>query len=178
MASNEAGRKWYWAALGTILLTIVSDSIAEKTKEIPILNNVVFFFRWLYRKVAKFLNLEVKMWVIIVFFLLAYLIWSWSKRLAKYSAPPPAFYNYTSDRFHNWTWKWNWQKLPEGWKIKDLAPYCTQCDVELGMNTFAGTARCPSCHTEYGYYGTSQPFEPISDAERLVRAKANKMIHR
>ena len=173
---SKANKKWYWTAIGTITLTIVSDNIAERTKELPILNWLLFPFRWLYNVAARFLNINVKMWSLILIAGGIYLLVRLSKRLATTNAPAPAFINYTSDKFHLWTWKWRWAKSEEGWGVDNLAPYCSNCDVELGINLFARTARCPACKTQYGFYGTSEDFENASDAEKLIRAKANKMI--
>jgi hypothetical protein len=175
MPSNKSNKKWFWTAIGTICLTIVSESIAEKAKDIPFLNYIFFFFRWLYRIASRFLNIEVKMCVIILSLLIVYTVWTFFRKLAIENGALPMFYEYTSDRFHEWTWKWSWEKGSDGWRMKDLAPYCSKCDVELGRNNIAGIARCPSCHIEYGYFGTTQPFETESDAEKLIRAKANKM---
>lgn len=179
MANSEGKiKKWYWTAFGTVLLTIVSDNIAERTKELPLINYLLFPFRWLYGVGARFLTLNIKMWVLTLIVVALYFMRRLFKHLALANSSLPSFVSYTSDCFHIWTWKWSWQKGNDGWMIQNLTPYCSKCDVELGINNFANTARCPACRTEYGYYASSPDFELASDTEKLVRAKATKIASR
>ena len=175
---KRKGTHWFWAAIGAITITVISDNISEKTKNIPVLNFVVGAFKWVYVNVARVLNSQIKLWIVLMFGVAVYIISRLLRNLKKGEPNLPAFYNYRSDRFKNWTWKWRWENFGRGWEVTDLAPYCSDCEVELsiGGSLFQITARCPSCGKDFGQYSRSGlPCENRGDADKLIRARATKM---
>jgi hypothetical protein len=178
-------KKWYkrWygkLGIGGFLTTIISENIKEYTKNIPILKYIILFFTSIYSFISRFLNLEVKVWIIgVLLIVISGTVWLFVK-LSGSQEPP--YRNYTSEVFRSWLWRWTWKHYEDGWKLEKLRPYCRGCETQLVISRdyWGATAKCPKCGQQFSESQNSIEYTEeiekliISEAERQVRANGTK----
>lgn len=169
--------KWIMGGIGTIAVTVISDRISDSTKDIPVLNTIVNFFKSIYEALFKVFNIEVRIWVLLVIIIglvIFFLV------ISRFSADPPKppYYTYNEDIFHDWLWKWDWIYSEDKWQVSGLTPYCANCDVELAVDTnfLRASAKCPNCKR---YFDDNRNLmEYGSDVLKLIEAKVKKGNYR
>jgi len=91
--------------------------------------------------------------VIAVSITLLYLIERYGIRKRKHKQPvPPQFTEYTKNKFGDILYRWEWYKNSGSgkWSIKDLYPYCEDCNCRILYRVGTiNTHRCPNCKNDY-----------------------------
>jgi hypothetical protein len=163
--------------IGGIITSYVYDFINSQPWS-STLNNVSIY---LVSLVSSNLGIDLKLWwfylllgLIILMPVVFYLI---NKRTI-----PPEIANYTEDQFKNWYWRWEWtwNSVINQWEVKNLTPFCPDCNTELlNKSSFkASMAVCPQCHRRFdaqlGEYDEAKEIEYI--IHKKLRDKKDQLL--
>jgi hypothetical protein len=138
---------------GVLFIEIFGHWSYEKLKEIDYVKFIAIALHW-FRNLTIVIEVY---WIVIAFLVVFFLLRYWNELFVRFQRKPK-FYNYKSDKFHNWVWKWNYKyfKNRNRWDIVDLFPYCPKCDLPLYGAGLAldGTlsvveAKCHNCGTTW-----------------------------
>ncbi|WP_276482321.1 hypothetical protein [Paraflavitalea pollutisoli] len=178
MAKKET--KWYWIALGTVTLSVVSDNISEYTKNIPVVKQIVDLFKWLYTISERFLTMQFPLWSYLLFSICVWGIFRLLKSMFKDTNQHPSFYTYNKDKFRFWIWRWEWvwSERYNSWVITNLLSFCPVCDVGLLHVGSHKQVRCPKCQTRWpddGAFYAEHEYEDKDDIEQLILANVRSM---
>lgn len=137
--------KWLKTPIGigvgtTILgfaLTVCYDFLKDK----PVLTTIMNALKI----IENFLNLELKIWWILLGILVLVLILIVVSSCDMFTAD---WFAYTKDEIMGWKWEWEWEKCSNGmYGATDLHPICPICETPL-CSEDNGHTICPRCrHT-------------------------------
>lgn len=145
--------KWHskWWATG-LLLPVIAAGTYDFIKDKPVTSTLFKVFNWCITIIKLFFNHEIKVWHIIAFFVLLFVIlYLLSLRKTKYPEVilKPDWINYKRDILKQWLWTWDYEKNPftHKYEIVNLTPICQKCDIRmLGDDYYNGYYRCPKCN--------------------------------
>src|SRR5688572_19870512 len=110
--------------IGVLVLAVLSNVIAEKVKDVPILSSITQAFTWLTGRVVYLLNYPVKVWVVLAVIAGLLLLYYAIKATYKIELKYPDWINYKKGILRYWKWSWDWEKTTDSWEITKLTPFC------------------------------------------------------
>lgn len=142
------------SSISTVLLGLVTSFIYDGIKDLPWLSSFKNFFYWLWNDIFC---AEFKVWQIIAFILVAFVVLLIFAKFKNGNIVEPKFKSYTQDRIagFNWTWRWIWNNRQNAWNPDMISPLCKKCDTRMHYNykavgSFgAYQAQCPRCDETY-----------------------------
>lgn len=138
------------SGLIVLIITLLIDLVTAE-QLFSTIGNVLSF---IWKAVISFLNIELKLWWVLVGIAILFLILIlWSKLIESSSAKQiePEFIKYTKDTILQYRWNWVWEKDLYGkYKIENLHPICRECETPLTI-TYSGYGRlkCLRCGEVY-----------------------------
>lgn len=154
-------------AFFSFLLTVLYDNLKEK----PILSTVVNIIKSIKDFVWSILNNDLKLWWILIAFVLIILIKVLIKNIFNSNSvedAKPDFLNYKEGKLKKWKWSWDWKwnDLESTWHVLNLSAHCPKCDTPMtDLSTFYGLGfNCPRCR----YRAQDMLCEDPEDIERLI----------
>jgi ribosomal protein S27AE len=126
----------------------------------------------LYWKMFDVLNVELKLWsiilIILIFVGLRKIYFYIQKAFKEEKNNIPDFVNYKVDRLKNyrWSWDWEWNLYSQKWNVTSLRPHCPKCDTRMLQHITAGIYfyRCPRCN----YRPSDSESENPQDIEAII----------
>lgn len=160
-------------AIFSLLLTMGYDYL----KQNPILTTVSAILKYLWGILMKILNIELKIWwilvAIIIFVGFKYLI----NKFKKGFDFKPDFYTYTEGKFKRWkwTWAWEWNTSRNGWIISNMKAHCPNCDTPMIDNSsmYGLNFDCPRCDFRARDYLCDEPEIILDNIERMRKKAPN-----
>lgn len=154
----------------SIISGVAVSIICDWIKNIPVLSTIKWIFTTSFNKIIFFLNLRVKIWILLVvlllFILFCYLI---KKMKDSNKVEEPSFIEYTSDNFMHWKWSWGWMwnNYNKHWQVTNLRAHCPSCDTVMNGNdkSFYGPSyKCPRCQ----FYATCKQCDLGFEVESVI----------
>lgn len=136
--------------IGSPIILAALTALYDLAKKKKVFTTLWWLLSSAYRWVIKILNIELRLWWILVFvalvILVVYMI-SRSKGPDASEVPEdPEFTGYTEDLFNGWKWVWDWEKNYEGkWDAVNLRAHCSKCDTPMRHDISEREFRCPRC---------------------------------
>lgn len=123
---------WVVTIGGGLILTWVIDFIRSE----KIFSTFVVIISWVWKKIVVFLNLEIKMWWLLIATMIIVVGLYVVMRIldAKQQESNEAdFLKYTTDSILDFKWRWQWSKdtLDNKYDVSDLHPICPKCGTPL-----------------------------------------------
>lgn len=159
MCNHKNWIKSPWTiALGTTIVGSLVSFVLDFAKDKPIFSTIGGSFVWLWNVIVVFLNLNIRVWWlilgVIVLILIIYIVAVLKK--PKQSLLPD-FIDYTEGVFKKfkWSWKWRFNQFSMQWEVSNLDAHCPECSTKLMDDISNEPYRCPRCnfisryHTEY-----------------------------
>lgn len=167
-------KKWiksnWGVSIGTAIFSLILTVIYDLSKEKPILSTVWRFIIWIWDLLISFLNLNLKIWWIIIGVAILIFILFVIDKFKKVESSLPDFYSYTEDKIKQWkwTWKWVWNIDKNAWMLSDMQAHCPDCDTPLIDNSnamFGLSFDCPRCNYKASGYNQCDEQDKI---ERII----------
>lgn len=164
---------WTVTIVGTFLgfvLPLATDYI----KGIPVFSTIRSIGSFLWRNTIWLLNLDLKLWWVLVAFVLSKTIVYVIRKIARNGATLPSFIGYKEDALKAWKWSWNYKfsRQSKQWEIVDLIPYCPRCSTQLleNRNALYFWYSCPRCafQATNSSYSYNNEFESPDDILALI----------
>lgn len=138
--------KWTFALITSFagtLFTVFIDWLKKK----DIFSTLKLVFTTVWRWLLAFLNFEIKVWWILVALgVLVVILWVIAKIANAKESDPPAWMQYTEDRFTDWKWSWTWEKGPYGkYQVANLVAHCPKCDTPMRHDNYDTVFHCSRC---------------------------------
>ena len=132
-------------AIFSLLLTIAYDYFKEK----PVLSTIWAIIRWIKNLTWNFLNFDLKIWwIIVAFILLTFIIKIINNSKIKETSTHK-FHDYREGKFKKWRWTWSWRlnNIRKAWIISDMKAHCPNCDTAMidYSSTYYLEFGCPRC---------------------------------
>lgn len=172
-------KKWikspWTVSLGTALFSLLGTVLYDYFKEKPILTTINQGVNWLVERFTNFINLEIKLWLILVILAALVLIFILYILIENKKVRKPEFLNYKEDRLKKWrwSWEWKWSETRKAWIISNLEPHCPNCGTTLMEDSnalmFHGFG-CPRCD----FYAGTEKFEDPRKIEALILDNLNR----
>lgn len=169
-------KNFLYGGVSSLLFSFIYDWVKDK----PLLSTAVTCLKWLWKTLINFLALELKVWwllSIIIIMRIVYLIYKNTNK----EAPKPEYINYTSERFKNWIWRWDWyyDAYQKNWLVTNMAAYCPNDDVQLlnKSDMLRQRAVCPKCDTWYGDDYNLPSVEDTAGIKTLIYDKVRKQYN-
>ncbi len=154
------------------VLTVIYDY--AKGKNFP--STLVFILSSIWKGVISFLNLNLKVWwillgiiaLILIFIFIVFILSSRETSTAEWL-------QYKEDTIDGFHWKWRWGKDDDGlFNICDLHPVCSRCNTPyVPANDYRGGPICPRCkHRPYNQ------LPDLDNVEVIIRDNVNRMIEK
>ena len=136
-------------SIGTAIFSLLLTMGYDYSKEKPILTTVWTILKWLGNFVWTILNLDLKVWWILLAVVLFLSIVILIDKLKKEETLKPDFYNYREGKFKRWRWTWGWQlnDRKNTWLISVLNAHCPNCDTPMieHSSIYGLSFDCPRC---------------------------------
>ncbi|MDR1198515.1 MAG: hypothetical protein LBK94_05825 [Prevotellaceae bacterium] len=141
-------KNWAIGVIGTIITGVAITVISEKLTSDPYTP-----FCWLWGWLLKIMNYEIKIWVILLFLGIIYLIIRLLPEPEKTKKHP--FADYTSDTINGDKWAWKWNEYLN--HIDGVCMFCPEDDtimmrVDCWENGQSGF-ECPRCRRRKNFSG-------------------------
>lgn len=132
--SNKNWKKSPWTiAIVSGLLPFFCSIVYDLIKEKPFFSTIWIVLKWIGNLLLSFINLELKLWWIVVGIALIIFIIYITDKIGRSKAFKPDFYEYCEDKFNKWKWTWEW-KFSESknvWIASNLEAKCPQCETPM-----------------------------------------------
>lgn len=125
--------------ISTTILGVIGTAINDVINKQAIFTTIKTFFVKVWDLIIKFLNLEIKMWVILIVIIVLILVLFIISRIlnSREDNKVPEFIKYTKDELLGYVWEWTWGKNYNGqYEIRDLQPICSKCETPLFSEAF------------------------------------------
>ncbi|MCC8409927.1 hypothetical protein LJ707_13395 [Mucilaginibacter sp. UR6-1] len=149
---NKWHSKW-WAS--SILLPVAASAIYDWIKEKPFSTSLISWIKAILNFIVGILTFEIEVWHILIFLIVIAIIFfvSIKSRKSVDKSKPHSFLSYTSDRFKNWLWSWEYDVnyRTNTYTLKKLVPVCEYCNIPMLelYNTWESGYVCPKCERKY-----------------------------
>ena len=159
--------------ISTTILGVIVTGIVDAIKQQTIFTTMKIIFVKIWDMIIKFLNLEIKMWVILILIIALILVVFIISRILTYREDNkmPEFIRYTKDELLGYVWEWTWEKNYNGrYEIKNLTPICSKCETPLiPESNFRPLLKCLRCN-EYIEWDARK----LEQVKVLITDNANK----
>lgn len=156
-------------ALFSFLLPIGYDYYREK----PMLSTICDIFNWLGSCIISILKFNIKVWWLVLFLLILFLVIFLIDKINK-SNEKPHFYSYVEDRLQLWKWSWRWKfsEYKGAWIIDKLQAHCPDCDTPMMKysNSYRYWYECPRC----SYISNERESEDPIKIEHIILDNINR----
>ena len=178
---NKLTSKWWFNGfILPISVTVLGTGAYDWIKDKPILTTLWSFLKWLYNAVVNILNIDIKLWFILLFILIFYIAKFIYKlifdRPVVETESLPEWIKYKQGVLKYWLWSWDYEREPFTGKIKitRLTPICQTCNTKMtGDLLYGGYYRCPRCEKTYdSTYNRS--WESAEDIKALIKDNIEK----
>lgn len=163
-------------AIGSVILTLVGTSIYDYLKQIPFLTTLWTFIKWLANVTWRFLNLNLKLWLVATIFILYKIVKHWLSRENKEVIKSYDYTIYTEDIIKGWKWTWDWEFQGSKYGISRLRVHCPACDTPMAYGIdFSGAIKsyqCPRCE----YKSNGIPCDDPEIVKRLIDDNIRRKI--
>jgi len=172
-----AKKKEHWIKrlaiwIGTTIITpVIVSLIVDFFKGIPKLSTIWAILKWCANVVCSFLNLEIKVWWLLVSIILIFIVLYLILRII--TAFESEYPNYTEEVFRGLKWTWRWQKnYKNEWMVVGIKPHCPDCNTPMiEINDWGPRFACIRCDFKSGL----EQYEDSRNIEFLVYDRADKM---
>ncbi|MBO9682274.1 MAG: hypothetical protein J7502_06340 [Flavisolibacter sp.] len=156
--------------IGIILLSVFSNWVYDKVKDIPVLSWIAKVFVW----IRAGLNYEVRIWIVLLVLFLLISILGFIG-ISK-SNSSPTFLNWKSGVLEKWKWSWEWTMKSGGWDVTRLTAHCPTDDTHMipQKSIYGDQYYCPRCKTNYEV-AIGKHFESKEDIHALILDEARRM---
>ena len=138
-------------SLATTLFSFLLSVLYDLIKGKHILSTIVSVLKAIWSGLIRFLNFDIKLWWLIVGFVVMVLLLPIIYRVYQYWNEDVSFTKYTKDNIRGWKWEWHWYKNQHGvYDIENLHPICNKCDSPLmNNNDYQNNLYCVRCGQLY-----------------------------
>ena len=153
-------------SIGTTLLGFILTVLYDLVKNKPILSTVWNIIKAIWRFIITVLNLELKLWwillgIIVLILILLIIVKIGDMKNAEVSNV--SFLNYKNDTIQGWNWSWRWEMQYDGkYHIVDLRPLCPKCKTPMRSGLY-DYLECPRCR-----HATQQYMPNICDIATVI----------
>lgn len=97
----------------------------------------------------RILNFELKVWWVLISFILVVVFYLIVFKALKKRVPEPEFLKYNQDLFKSqkWTWTWRFNEKQKNWYVYNIRAHCPHCDTTM-IPYSPGSCQaftCPRC---------------------------------
>jgi hypothetical protein len=140
-------RKFLIISSGSIICSVIAAGIYDLIKSYPLMTTIKDILIWIWENV---INADIKLWIVMLLFLLIYFVNKTIRSLKKNSIVQPEYLGYKTDKFDGVYWKWDYSYNHESgnYTIINLSSLCPKCSTRMNykyglMNSWEAT--CPRC---------------------------------
>jgi hypothetical protein len=126
-------------------ISIVAAGIYDLIKSYPLMTTIKDILIWIWENI---INADIKLWIVLLLFLLMYTVSRIIRSLNKNSHTQPEYLGYKTDQFDGYTWKWDYNYQSGAYNINNLIPLCPKCNTRMHYNfglLNSWEAKCPRC---------------------------------